>query len=155
MIKTSGTKIFVLLILAAFLFANNAEAKVLPQAKKSLQKSSSATKGAGIGVSPKLRGNRKALVITFSNLQNASSVSYFLTYKQSLPSYDGKTSTQDEAALGALTLNGSSTQTTELLFGTCSKNVCRYHTGIKDAKLDISYTLNSGKKYLKKYRIKV
>lgn len=137
-----------LLFFPLFIFTKNTEAKVLPQAQKSVQKSSAvkSSKVTGIGVSPRLRGDRRALVVNFSNLQNASGVSYMLTYK---------TSIQDEGAMGALNLKGSSNQTSELLFGTCSKQVCRYHTGIKDARLDISYTLKSGKKYLKKYKIKV
>lgn len=141
------TKLLFFLIFASFfLFIQTAEAKVLPQAKKGSQKATVAkTKFTGIGVSPRLRGDRRALTVNFSNLQNASAVSYMLTYR---------TNTQDEGALGAINLTGS-TASQELLFGTCSKNVCRYHTGIKDAKLDISYTLKNGKKYLKKYKIKV
>ncbi len=140
-------RILLLLIISSILFIKDAEAKVLPQAKKTTIKSAAKNiKVAGIGVSPRLRSDRRALTINFSNLQNASSVSYMLTYK---------TNIQDEGALGALNLTGSSNATQELLFGTCSKNVCRYHTGIKDAKLDISYTLKNGKKYLKKYKIKV
>lgn len=127
-------------------FIKTAEAKVLPQAKKSVQKSTTVAKVSGIGIYPRLRADRRALIVNFTNLQNASAVSYFLTYK---------TSTQDEGVMGALTLGSSSNATIELLFGTCSKNVCRYHTNIKDMRLEISYTLKSGKKYLKKYRIRV
>lgn len=121
-----------------------AEAKVLPQAKKSVQKITTSAKVSGIGIYPKLRRDRRVLIVNFTNLQNASAVSYFLTYK---------TGGQEEGAMGALTLGGSSNSTNELLFGTCSKNVCRYHTNIKDARLEVSYTLKSGKKYLKKYKI--
>lgn len=138
------TKAIILTVLTLFLFTSTAEAKVLPQARKI-----STTKGGkvtGIIVSPRLRPDRRALLVYFGNLQNASSVSYLLTYK---------TSIQDEGAMGALNLNGGSSQTQELLFGTCSKNICRYHTGVKDAKLDISYTLKSGKKYLRKFKIKI
>lgn len=133
------------LFFSLFLFTESVEAKVLPQARGSVQKSTSGTGGTGIGVYPKLRGDRRALIVNFANLQNASSVSYALTYQ---------TSTQDEGAMGALSL-GSSASTNELLFGTCSKNVCRYHTGIKNAKLEVSYTTKTGKKYLKRYKIKV
>lgn len=142
-------KVLLLILLTAFFSPSMAEAKVLPQAQKNLPKANPAVKtakGAGLGVAVKLRADRRALVLNFSNLQNASAVSYLLTYK---------TSTQDEGAMGALNLGGSNFSSNELLFGTCSKNVCRYHTGIKDAKLDISYTLKTGKKYLKKYRIKL
>ncbi len=143
-------KLVILLItlFSVFLFVSKVEAKTLPQALKSGQKTTAVRKnpGAGINVSVKLRADRKAAVVYFSNLQNASSVSYFLTYQ---------TDTQEEGAMGGLKLDGSSTASQELLFGTCSKNVCRYHTGIKNARLEVSYTLKSGKKYLKKYKIKV
>lgn len=127
-------------------FAKSAEAKVLPQAQKASPKAVVKQQGSTIGIFPRLRGDRRALLVNFTNLQNAAAVSYSLTYK---------TSTQDEGAMGALTLGGSSTSMQELLFGTCSKNVCRYHTGINNARLEVSYTSKSGKKYLRKYRIKV
>ncbi len=138
--------ILTLLIFSLF-FVSSVEAKVLPQAAKSGPKMA-VTKSAGttIGVSPKLRVDRRALIVNFSNLQNAKNVSYMLVY-----SSNG----QQEGAMGAIHLTGSSTASQELLFGTCSKNVCRYHTRIKDARLEVSYTNKSGKKYLKKYKIKV
>lgn len=139
-----GKKVLVLLILSAFFLGKDTEAKVLPQAKN-VKQTGQNVRATGIGVSVKLHPNRKSLTVYFSNLHNAANVSYALTYN---------TSEQQEGAMGAINLTGSTDQQ-ELLFGTCSKNVCRYHTGIKDAKLDISYTLKSGKKYLKKYKIKV
>lgn len=140
-------KIFitVLVLFSLFIFSKDSEAKVLPQAQKSGPKAAATVKAVGIGVYPRMK-DRSHLVVNFSNLQNASNVSYLLTYK---------TSTQDEGAMGGLNLNGSSNQSAELFFGTCSKNDCRAHIGVHDAKLGISYTLKSGKKYLKKYKIKV
>lgn len=140
-------KFFILFLVffSLFLFTKTAEAKLLPQAK-SAKTAVKASGGTGIGVYPKLRADRRALVINFSNLQNARNVSYMLVYQ---------TSTQEEGAMGAINLTGSSSASQELLFGTCSKNICRYHTGINNTRLEISYTTKSGKKYLKKYRIKV
>lgn len=140
-----------LIVLSLFLFLSvfirTAEAKVLPQAQKSVSKGvSGGSPVSTIGVFPRLRADRRALIVNFTNLQNASSVSYALTYKSSI---------QEEGAMGALTLGGASTSTQELLFGTCSKNVCTYHWGIKDARLEVSYTTKSGKKYLRKFKIKV
>ena len=132
-------------IFAFFFFTGNVRAKVLPQALKS-GPGQTFTKSAGIGVSPRLRSDKRALEVYFSSLQNASSVSYLLTYA---------TSAQDEGAMGTLNLNKGSSQSTELLFGTCSKNVCRYHTGISNMRLEVTYTSLSGKKYLKKYRVKI
>lgn len=140
--------ILIIVIFSLFIFTKNAEAKVLPQATKAGPKQTAIKRptGSGISVSPRLRADRRALVVNFSNLQNASSVSYLLTYK---------TSTQEEGAMGGLSLTGSPTATQELLFGTCSKNVCRYHTNISNARLEVSYTSKSGNKYIKRFKIRV
>ena len=129
-----------------FIFTKNAQAKVLPQAQRSGLTTTIRNSGGGIGISAWLRGDRKALIINFTNLQNVTAVSYLLTYK---------TSTQDEGVQGVLNLSGAGSTTTELLFGTCSKNVCRYHIGIKDAHLEVTYTTKAGKKYIKRFRIRV
>lgn len=136
-----------IVVIAVFGFTRIAEAKVLPQAGKGAVKQTSIKSvGTTIGVYPKLRSDRRALIVNFSNLQNATSVSYSLIYR---------TATQQEGAGGALNLKGQASDKIELLFGTCSGNVCKYHTGIKDARLEVSYTTKSGKKYLKKFKIKV
>ena len=130
-----------------FILVPKVEAKVLPQSQKAPKAQTTVTKNTtSINVSAKLRSDRKALVINFSNLQNASAVSYLLTYTQN---------GQSEGAGGAISLTGQTTDSAELLFGTCSKNVCRFHTNIKDAKLEVTYTNNSGKKYIKRFKIKV
>ncbi len=129
------------------LFAENTEAKVLPQAGKASAKTVvKSSTSSGINITPRLRSDRRALIVYFSNLQNAKSVSYSLTYN---------TSTQPEGAIGSVSTTGPSNTSQELLFGTCSKNVCRYHIGVNNARLEVSYTTQSGKKYLKKYKIKV
>lgn len=149
-------KIFLsLVVLSIFVFTSQAEAKVLPQTSKGAVKSVGLKSGGStISVYPRLRADRRALLVNFSNLQNALAVSYMLIYKQSLPAGAGKTAFQEEAASGALNLGGA-TSVNELLFGTCSGNVCKYHSGIRDARLEVSYTSKNGKKYLKKFKIKV
>ena len=149
MIYNDSMRIFITLVLAIFsitLFNSNVEAKVLPQAQKTKTIVGKAVSGSGINVTPKLRSDKRALIIYFSNLQNAKSVSYSLIYS---------TNDQQEGAMGGLNLTGTSTTSQELLFGTCSKNVCTYHQGIHEMKLEVSYTSKSGKKYLKKYKIKI
>lgn len=133
-----------LLISLFFVSTKDVQAKTLPQARKGVVKQSA--NNTSIGVSPKLRAGKKALMVYFSNLQNASAVSYMLKYK---------TNGQEEGAMGGLNLTGKSSDSAELLFGTCSKNVCRYHNNISNAKLEVSYTNKLGKKYLKKFRINI
>lgn len=138
--------IFLIIFLTSFIFAQNTQAKILPQSVKTQTEKTTTKFGTTITVSPKLRADRRALIVNFAKLQNAKAVSYMLRYTQA---------SQEEAAMGALNLSGQTTQTIELLFGTCSKNVCRYHTNIKNAKFEVSYTSKLGKKYLKKFKIKV
>lgn len=133
-------------LFSIFLFTKSAEAKVLPQASKATKVTTNKVTTTGINVTPRLRSDRRALIVYFSNLQNAKNVSYMLTYQ---------TSQQEEGARGDIKTTGPSSTSQELLFGTCSKGVCRYHTGIKNAKLEVSYTSQTGKKYIKRYKIKV
>lgn len=128
-------------------FQSLALAKTLPQSKggkKAITSQKTSTKG--ISVSPKLRSDRKALSIYFGNLQNAQSISYMLIYK---------TNGQEEGAGGSVNPAQGNTATRELLFGTCSKNVCRYHANITNMKLEVTADLKSGKKLVKRYKIKI
>lgn len=137
--------VFFLVFFSVFIYVGSAQAKTLPQAISGKVAPVSKTTSTGIGVSVKFRADRKAVILGFSNLQNASAVSYTLTYSQN---------GQEEGAIGSLNL-GNSTLTQELLFGTCSKNVCRYHSNIKNVKLEVLYTLKSGKKYVKRYKLNI
>lgn len=126
-----------------FLFVKNADAKVLPQAQRQVGTAKSYI--AGFSIFPRLRNDRKALIVSFSNLQSVTSASYSLIYT---------TNGQQEGAVGGISPQDANT-TRELLFGTCSKNDCRYHTNITNARLEVSYISTNGKKYLRRYKIKI
>lgn len=139
--------ILILIFLLSFYTEAIHAGKILPQSKvskKTITPQKSSTKG--ISVSPKLRSDRKALLIYFSNLQNATNVSYMLIYK---------TNGQEEGAGGSVNPSLGNTASREVLFGTCSKNVCRYHSNITNMKLEVTADLKSGKKIIKRYKIKI
>lgn len=95
-------------------------------------------------IRPKLRGDRKALIVNFSNLSSASSVTYELSYTtEGIP----------QGVMGSLMPDSPTTQR-EVLFGTCSKNVCRYHRNIKGMKLQVTSQLTSGAKIRKTFSIR-
>ena len=124
--------IFGIALFASMLFAGNAFAKVQPSAK--------------ITVSYALRSDNHALEISFGQLQNATSVHYEVTY------------TGDKVAQGAigdLNLHGQSTQSAEVVFGTCSQGVCRYYTKVKDLKLKVTAVLTNGKNFHQNDKIDV
>lgn len=139
-------------IVCIFIFAISgslANAKLLPQAKSSAStaKTKVVSSGKSISVSPRLRKDKKALIVSFGNLGFAKSVEYSLIYR---------TQDHEEGAGGSINMQAESGGATrELLFGTCSKTVCRYHTNISNMRLEIISELKSGKKTLKRYRIKV
>ena len=95
--------------------------------------------------SVKLRADRKGVLLNLFSLNNATSVSYQLTYT---------TNGIPQGVMGTVKPTGT-TETRELLFGTCSGNVCRYHTNIREARLVVTSKLKSGKTTRKPYRLKV
>ena len=128
-----------------FSLAGEAHAKkLLPRAspKAGAKKVSS----KGITTKVKFRGDRRAIVVTFTNLSIASSVSYTLTY-------DSKGITQ--SAGGTIALPTSEPVAREIPFGTCSAGICRYDTGVKNAKFSVTTTQVKGKKIVKTFRLKV
>ena len=131
-----------ILLLSLFLFASSVEAKLLPRFSSPARSSGG---GGSLVVSPKLRGDRRALNVYFGNLSKAKSVSYILTYR-------GNDS--DQGAMGSVDVASGNT-TRELLFGTCSTSVCTYHQGISNIRLEVTIELTSGKKIVKRYRVKV
>ncbi len=144
--KVLITQLLIITLLFASFYAQPIEAaKVLPQVKSS--KKTATTKrsfGSLVTVTPKLRRDRKALLIYFGGLQNANSVSYLLIYT---------TNGQEEGAGGSVDPSYGNTSSREILFGTCSKNVCRYHANITDMRLEATADLKSGKKLIKRYKI--
>jgi len=100
----------------------------------------------GVASTVRLRPDRRAVIMTLSDLGKASQVSYALTYTGSgVP----------QGVSGIIKPSGKSSVRRELVFGTCSAGVCRYHTGIANARLVITTYLKDGRKVNKVYRIKV
>lgn len=137
-----------LILLFLFIFltpvANPAYGKLLPQAKA--KTGTKVVAGAGIAISPRIRADRRALLVNFGNLANASSVSYTLVYEQN---------GQQEGAGGSVDPSLGNSASRELLFGTCSSGVCRYHSGIRNARLEVTTGLKSGKTSIRRYRLRV
>jgi uncharacterized protein YbcV (DUF1398 family) len=135
----------ILLTTAAFLFVFiiPVQARVLPRFQKTI---STASVPAGVGVGARLRADRRAIIVNFSNLNKAAEVSYSLMYE---------TNGETQGVNGSLDLAAGNTATRELVFGTASNGVYRYHTNITNAKLEVTSILSSGQKRIRRFRIKV
>lgn len=140
--KKNIFSLFLTFLLLSFLVPNKI---VLAKKVIGSRKSSGTVVSSSIIVSPRLRRDRKALQITFSNLSKVSSFSYELTYFGS---------GIDQGVFGSVTPQGENSTYRELLFGTCSHNVCRYHSGIQNMLFIVTANLKDGRKIIKKYRVK-
>jgi len=98
----------------------------------------------GVHSRVRFRPDRLGLLINFSNFDNLASGRYELIYES-----NGIT----QGAGGSIILGDVGTK--ELLFGTCSGGVCRFHENITNARLSIVSVLKDGTTVLKPYRIKV
>ncbi len=141
-------KKIITLILLTILFtvsSNSIYAKRLLPAARTAAKTTTVSKSKGVTTSVRFRGDRRGILVTFSNVNAFQSISYTLTYTGSgIP----------QGVSGNIT-QGEDTVTREIIFGTCSNGICRYDTNIKNAKLIIITTLNNGQKVRKTYVLKV
>ncbi len=120
-------------------------AKILPRAKKTV-KTAPKKAAAGISVTPRLRKDRKAVVVYFKNLNVASSLSYTLSYKSA---------GEPRGVVGTIDTAGKFSLSREFLFGTCSAGVCRIDPKITGVVLEITAKLKNGKTQTKRFKIKV
>ena|SRR3989344_1191155 len=143
LIFSFGLFIFLLLVTPAF------AKKVLPRARTGggTKSTSGGVATERVGISVRFRGDRRAIIVNFSNLTSARSVGYTLSYN-TRGTTQGAGGSIDPSTTGA-------SASRELLLGTCSHGVCRYDTGLTNTRLVVTYTLNNGKRYSKSFRIKV
>lgn len=112
----------------------------------STAKTSSSTSATRPTYSVKLRSDRRALNITFNNVNTANSVTYELTYLSG---------DLEKGVFGSILPKEGNYATRSLLFGTCSKNVCTYHPNISSMQFKITTKLKNGKTLITKYKVKV
>lgn len=112
-------------------------------AKKPAKK---AVVSSGISVSTQLRKDRRALYVYFKNLNAAKSVSYTLSYNSS---------NGPQGAMGTIQTKGKYSVTRELVFGTASNRVYKYDKNVKNAVLQVSAVLKTGKAWNKQFKIKI
>ena len=126
------------------------EARVLPRYRGNsapVRSPGISTRAANsIIVRPSFMPGRGGLRVGFSNLQNATSVNYVLSYDTG-----GKT----EGVSGTISPSDGTSTSRDLQFATCSSGVCRNHGSISNMKLVITSKLTNGKTSIKRYRIRV
>jgi uncharacterized protein with PQ loop repeat len=143
----TSKKIIIIVSLLSFLAFVPQEVLALKvRSKQTAAVTTTRTVGTRVTSSVRFKSGRNGIIISFSGLTNAKSVSYELTYD---------TNGTPQGAMGTISNITSSADSRELLFGTCSGGVCRYHSGITNARLVITSKLKSGTTTRKSYRLKV
>lgn len=131
-------------LLSLFLYVESSFA-AKPFVKKTSATTVRRSSGGSIPAIVRKRGDGLGILLSFSHFNGLQSVTYSFTYT---------TGGMPQGAGGQVTAGNNPTSQRELLFGTCSGGVCRYHSGIKDAKLTLTATFTNGRKVAKSYRIK-
>lgn len=138
-------KIIIFLLLSTFLYLNLSNPVLA--AKKRVRKPKIAIKSSvskGVKTSVRLRPDHLGLLMNFSSFDNLKSGRYELIYTGN---------GIQQGAGGSIILGDSDTK--EILFASCSKNVCTWHENIQNMRLSIVSSLKDGTTVLKPYRIKV
>lgn len=140
--------LFLLSALVYLSLPETAYAKLLPRYRGSGGTSVpiSTRSYAGVGVSPSFMPGRGGLRVAFSNLQNATSVSYVLVYE---------TGGKQEGVSGSVSSSDGSSVVRDLQFATCSSGVCVNHGKISNMQFTVTSELTSGKTSIKRFRIRV
>ncbi|MBI4130083.1 hypothetical protein HY468_02085 [Candidatus Roizmanbacteria bacterium] len=148
MIRKSIIFLSILLLFILTLQPAVAAVRLLPRFKSGAKPATSiSTRSSNsVIVSPGFMPGRAGLRVSFSSIQNAKKISYILSYET-----NGKT----EGITGSITPADGTSTTRDMLFGTCSSGTCVKHMGIKNAQLTVTTDLTSGKKSIRKYKIRV
>jgi len=137
--------IFTIAFVLVTLSASSVSAKkLLPFLRKATGVTTSTS--SGVTSSVKFRGDRLGIIVTLGSLQAAYKVNYFLSYQ---------TKGTTQGASGSITDTSIQSATRDIIFGSCSRGACRYDSGISNAKFVITIYLNSGRKIVRSYRLKV
>ncbi len=106
-----------------------------------------ASKSRGVGLSVRFRSDRRAVVMTVSNMTIANSITYNLSYNTN--------GTTQGVSGTIIPSQEQGTITRELVFGTASNGIYRYDTNITNAKLVVTSVLKNGVKIVRTFKLKV
>lgn len=120
--------------------------RVLPRFSSKKSTSVGGRAYSSVGISVRLRSDRRALNVYFSNLSKAKGVTYTLIYQ---------TNGKDEGVSGSVDSSQGDSSAREILFGTCSNGVCVYHQNLSNMRFEVMTELLSGKKTIKRFRVRI
>lgn len=140
-------KILLILLLVCLALAYYSPS-VANAAQKRTRTAYVSTTSSGVTVIPYVRSDKYALILDFENFTGVTSVYYNMNYTNVSNGIMGgaEGTFTPSKALYTGYYNGKPYIRRELLFGTCSKNVCSLHRA-KDLKVTVVTKMKNGKQY--------
>ncbi len=145
----TGIVVVLLLVSGFLIFGGKSKDKPAPSVQdQGVQKISAEELGLTLTAKP----DKKAIKFAISKLDGIKSIEYELTYEADSTvqeqSEGGEARVQRGITGDAKVESGKSSYESDWLdLGSCSKNVCRYDSGVKSVNLTLKITKNDGKIY--------
>lgn len=146
-----GVVVLVIIGLLGFYFVSSAS-KAKPEAQQSVEASVQNLTPADIGLKMEATPDKKKVKFSIAKASDIKSIEYQLTYEADSTAEEKNEGGEDRVQRGitgesAIKSGESSFQSDDLDLGSCSKNVCRYDTGVKSVNITLKITKNDGKVY--------
>jgi len=137
-------------LLGFFFFSGGSKGKT--EEKQSVEATVQNLNPADIGLKMAATPDKKKVKFSISKASDIKSIEYQLTYEADSTAEEKSEGGEDRVQRGitgesAIKAGDSSFQSDDLDLGSCSKNVCRYDTGVKSVDITLKITKNDGKVY--------
>ena len=137
-------------LLGFYFFSGSTKAK--PDEKQSVEATVQNLTPADIGLKMEATPDKKQVKFSIEKASDIKSIEYQLTYEADSTAEEKSEGGEDRVQRGitgesAIKDGDSSFQSDALDLGSCSKNVCRYDTGVKSVDITLKITKNDGKVY--------
>ena len=145
-----GVVVAVLLALGAFYFvANQNTAEPEEQASETMVKTISPEE---IGLTMELTPDKKKVMFKIAKAEGIESIEYELVYEADSTAQEKSEGGEDRVQRGItgeadVESGASSYESEELDLGSCSRNVCRYDTGVSTVDITLKLTKSDGNIY--------
>lgn len=145
-----GVVLFVLIALGGFyVFANRSVEEPKEEASETLVKT---IKPEEIGLTMEITPDKKKVLFKIAKAQGIESIEYELTYEADSTAQEQSEGGEPRVQRGItgeadIESGASSFESEELDLGSCSRNVCRYDTGVDSVDMTLKLTKDDGNIY--------
>lgn len=146
-----GVVLFVVLGLLGFYFASNGSQEKIED-KQSSETVVQTIKPEDIGFTMEATPDKKKVKFAIAKAKGIKSLEYEITYEADATAQERSEGGEDRVARGItgeamVKSNESSFESEDLDLGSCSRNVCKYDTGVNEVSITLKISKADGKVY--------